>query len=101
MIIAWHVQHYADKFQCGRCAHRHCDSDYKIAGSRGPAGYPAFEIKGVIASNTCFLPMVTAQSWNLMDLYHFYRSRHLYAAGGLRDQPNMYIEAMDLLSKCS
>lgn len=41
--------------------------------------------------------MITAQSRFLMRMYGHYKNRLLPLAGGLLDQPNYYIEAMELI----
>ncbi len=56
-----------------------------------------FTIKGVIESYTCFLPMITPQSNELLRLFGHYRKGNLAFSGGLLDQPAAYIEAMELL----
>lgn len=38
--------------------------------------------------------MVSAQSAELLRLHAHYRAGHLWAAGGVGDQPNYYLEAM-------
>lgn len=57
-----------------------------------------FEIPGVIVSRTCLLPMITPQSRYLLRLYGHYQNRLLPYAGGLLNQPNYYIEAMEQIA---
>lgn len=59
-----------------------------------------FGIKGVIESRTCLLPMVTEQSWYMLELFEHYQAKHLYTDGGLRNQPNYYLKAMHVLRSC-
>jgi len=42
-------------------------------------------------------PLVTAQSWRLLDLYDHYKSGYLAITGGLLDQPAGYLDAMKLI----
>lgn len=55
-------------------------------------------IKGVIESRTCLLPMITPQSQYLLRLHKHYREGLLPLSGGLLEQPNYYLEAMEILS---
>lgn len=79
------------------CAHRHCDLGGELPGSNGPASFPKWEIKGVISSSVCLLPMVTAFSRECLELYRHYKNGHLLHAGGLTSQPQIYLEAMGLI----
>lgn len=51
-----------------------------------------------IESNVCFLPMITERSRFFLRLYSHYKNKHLVNAGGILDQPNIYLEAMELIS---
>ena len=53
----------------------------------------------MIESRTCLLPMITPASRLMLRLYGHYRARLLPHAGGLLDQPNYYIEAMEILAE--
>lgn len=86
------MAHNAALFRCDTCSWgRHCDS------SR-PAPFAKWVIRGVIESRTCLLPMITAQSQFLLRLFGHYKQRLLPRSGGLLEQPNYYVEAMEILS---
>jgi hypothetical protein len=81
-------------FNCATCTWgRHCDES-------NPAPTPQFVITGAVdlESRTCFLPMITPQSRFLLRLHSHYRNRWLPYAGGLFEQPNYYLEAMELIN---
>lgn len=91
---------YGDRFDCQRCKfNRHCDTRGDWPGSRGPAPAPEmpFIIPGVIESRTCFLPMITAQSREWLRLYGHYKAGQLFTAGGIADQPALYLDAMEII----
>ena len=52
----------------------------------------------MIESKVCLLPMVTPQSQYLIRLYTHYKNRLLPHSGGLLEQPNFYLEAMETLA---
>lgn len=54
-------------------------------------------IRGVIESKTCLLPMITEQSRFLLRLYRHHKEGILPLAGGILQQPNYYVEAMEIL----
>lgn len=56
-----------------------------------------FVIPGVIESRTCLLPMVGEREAEMLRLFQHYRQQLLPLAGGLLDQPNNYIEAMEII----
>lgn len=76
---------------------RHCDNDRRWSDSRGPASFPRWIIPGVIESRVCLLPMVTEFASNVISMYGHYKAGYLLTAGGMLDQPNPYIEAMEIL----
>lgn len=79
------------KFNCSACSWgRHCDDS-------NPAPYNKFVIKGFMESKTCFLPMVTDESRFLLRLYRHYKNGLLAVSGGVLDQPNYYLEAMETI----
>lgn len=81
-----------DKFNCQACRwHRHCDEN-------NPAPFVMWVIPGVIESRTCLLPMVTERETGLIRLYQHYKENKLPLAGGLLDQPNNYVEAMEIIA---
>lgn len=80
----------AKAYDCATCKWgRHCDDSNPAPTDNW------FEIPGVIKSGTCLLPMITPQSRYLLRLYGHYKNRLLPYAGGLLNQPNYYIEAME------
>jgi len=52
----------------------------------------------VISSKTCLLPLVSEQSRSLLRLHAHYKRNILPFAGGLMDQPQAYLQAMELLN---
>lgn len=81
------------KFQCKTCTWgRHCDES-------NPAPFRQWKIEGVIESATCLLPMVTSRSWLLLRLHGHYQNHILPFGGGLFDQPNAYIRAMEIIDE--
>ncbi len=96
-MIAIEVQKNAKDYQCQHCYAKHCDSEQLIKGSIGAANFKRYEIPNVMASNTCFLPMISALSYELLNLYRHYKNGVLIRAGGLFDQPNKYIKAMGII----
>ena len=79
------------------CAHHNCDNSGELPGSQGPAKFDRWEIKGVISSNVCFLPMITPFSQACLELYRHYKNGHLLNAGGLNKQPRIYLQAMGVI----
>ena len=53
----------------------------------------------MIESRTCLLPMITPQSNFALRMHGHYQHRLLLHEGGLLDQPNAYLEAMEILSE--
>jgi hypothetical protein len=102
LIMAAHVAAEADRFQCDRCPWgrnekgRHCDES-------NPAPYPQFVIqiagRPFMESRICFLRKITPQSHHLLRLHMHYRKGVLPRAGGICDQPNLFVEAMELLEQ--
>lgn len=91
------VQAHSGEFNCRKCPHKHCDDNYARPGSKGPAPFAKWVIKDVIETRTCLLPMVTDQSWALLRLARHYRNHYLPFAGGLMEQPNLFLQAMEIL----
>jgi len=82
-------------FNCSRCTWgRHCDE------SRA-AAYKKWHIthrgETIFHSRTCPLPVVTPTSNQMMRLYRHYKAGRYPFAGGLLEQPNFYIEAMEVI----
>jgi hypothetical protein len=95
--VAAHVAAESDRFNCAKCPWgRHCDDS-------NPAPFPKFVIhvagRPFLESRTCFLPMLTAQSHRLVRLHLHYRRGLLPHAGGIADQAQLYVEAMELLEQ--
>lgn len=86
-----------DAFNCQTCQHKNCDSDGSRAGSNGPGLPGQWEIKGVVKSNVCLLPMVSDFSRECLRLYRHYKNGILLRVGGVYDQPNLYMQAMGVI----
>lgn len=92
MIVAVEVSAHRDKFNCQACRwQRHCDDT-------NPAPIAMWIIPGVIESRTCLLPMVTEREIEMLRFYQHYKQNRLPLAGGLLDQPNNYLEAMETIA---
>jgi len=77
-----------------------------MPGSIGPAGVDIFEIKypkgaavPFLKSKVCLLPMIDAPIWDYFRLHQHYRNSVLFTAGGIMDQPNLYIEVMEQITE--
>lgn len=81
-------------FNCATCWHRNCDADKSKPGSNGAALFARWKIDGVGELKTCPLPMITPFSSFMSSLSQHYRDGHLVEAGGILDQPNLYLESM-------
>lgn len=87
--MAWN----AEAFNCDHCPWgRHCDETR-------PAPFKQWSIKNVIESNVCLLPMITPESRFLLRLHEHYKSGHMARDGGILEQPNFYLEAMEVLTE--
>jgi hypothetical protein len=53
--------------------------------------------KEIIDTNICIKPMVTATHHQLLRLHKHYKNGLLPLSGGVLDQPNIYLEAMELI----
>ena len=96
-MIAVEVTKNHKQFDCATCTHHHCDLDGSRPGSRGPSSYEQWEVKGVIKSKTCLLPLITAFTHECLRLYRHYKNGVLLQSGGLYNQPNKYIKAMGVI----
>lgn len=56
-----------------------------------------WEIPGVIRSKTCLKPMVGPDEWKLISLYRHYKNGFLPSTGGVLDQPQVFLEAMEAI----
>lgn len=89
------IQHRKD-YDCKKCIWgRHCDDT-------NPAPFDQWKIEGdnnadVINSNVCFLPMITDRSLFFIRLHKHYRNGVLFTGSGFMDQPNVYLEMMEIL----
>lgn len=100
--MAAHVAAESERFNCAKCPWganargKHCDES-------NPADFAKFviEIGGrpFMASTSCFLPKITPASRALLRLHMHYRNGLLAQAGGISDQPALYVEAMELLER--
>jgi len=78
-------------FNCDHCKWgRHCDDT-------NPAPIEQWEIKNIMFSNVCLKPMVTDGSMFMISLYKHYQNRILPFAGGILDQPNIYVQCMNII----
>lgn len=97
-MIAVEVKNNITNFNCATCRLKNCDETGNWPGSLGPAPRPVWRVKSLdMKSTTCLLPMVTELSWWLLEQYQHYKNRMLPIAGGLLDQPNVYLKAMEFL----
>lgn len=80
-------------FNCERCPWgRHCDETR-------PAPFKQWSIKNVIESDVCLLPMITQESRFLLRMHEHYKKGKLARTGGVLDQPNFYLEAMEVMNE--
>ncbi|WP_157959212.1 hypothetical protein [Marinomonas shanghaiensis] len=83
----------ADQFDCNHCTWgRHCDKN-------NPAPIKQWVIDDVIESDTCLKPMITHQSNELISLYSHFQKNRFPLSGGLLDQPESFIRAMNIIEK--
>lgn len=96
-MIAVEVSKHADSYDCDKCYHRYCDEAGDLPDSNGPAPNDRWEIPGVIKSRTCLLPMITDESRYYLNLHVHYRNNILPFSGGILEQPNIYMKAMEII----
>jgi hypothetical protein len=90
LIIAAEVGRNIAKFDCDKCTWgRFCSED-------NPAPFAKWDIKGVIKSKVCLKPMITDRSAMFIRMYRN-KDRGNPFAGGYFEQPNLYIEAMEVI----
>lgn len=65
----------------------------------GQASVDRWEIKGVIKTRTCPRRLITDESRAWIDLFRHYRAGHLCFAGGVADQPVVYLDAMQIIEQ--
>lgn len=56
-----------------------------------------WSVPGLIDSRVCLLPMITDDTKYYFKLYRHYKNGLLIVNGALVDQPNKYLEIMELL----
>lgn len=87
-----------DLFDCKKCRVGHwCDEDFRWPASRGPAPQPILIIKDVIESRTCFLPMVTDLSRELLHARGHYHNRMMPFPGAALEQPALFLQALSTI----
>lgn len=103
-MVAAAIAHNAKEFNCQKCEIKACDEDRKIEGSRGPLPYEGWTLRDpldgktvIFESRTCPLPTVPPRIWALFDLYRLYQRGILFRAGGIADQPHVYLDAMQTI----
>jgi hypothetical protein len=62
----------------------------------GDAGFLKWELPGW-KSRFCPRQLVTAESAEWLRLFHLYKAGHLLVAGGLLDQPAIYVQTMSTI----
>lgn len=82
-------------FDCDNCIWgRHCDDS-------NPASFNQWKVEShgvtVFESNVCLLPMVTDRSLFFIRLHKHYKNGVLFSGSGFMDQPNLYLEMMEIL----
>ena len=101
--MAIEVSSNSNNFDCQKCKYDHyCGDDKKsFPQSVGVAKYAVVEIKRaglVFELESCPLPMITARSRYFFQLFRDYKRGNLLKSGGVYDQPNVYMQAMRILS---
>lgn len=82
-------------FDCKTCQHRYCGKG--IEGGNGDAPYKMWTIKGVGQLQSCPLPMISEDSRLFLRLHKHYRNGILPLGTGLLEQPNKFLQAMEIL----
>lgn len=80
----------AEKYNCKTCTTRFCDAGR-------PAPFDKWVLPDGTPSRTCLLPMVTRHTRELLRYYDFYRAGHLPREGGMLNQPNKFIQAIEVI----
>jgi hypothetical protein len=98
--VAVHVAAETQRpFICSRCTWgRHCDASRAAPYLKWHITYRG---ETVFHSRTCPLPLVSATSNQMIRLYRHYKAGRYPFAGGLLDQPNFYIDAMEVIEGVS
>lgn len=61
------------------------------------AGFKKWSIPGVIETSICPRHLITARSDALLRMYGHYKNGHLLLAGGIAEQPYVFLEAMQVI----
>jgi hypothetical protein len=88
------VNKNSERFNCEKCEWgRHCNES-------NPAPFPKWEIPQInLKSKICLLPMVTAEAQEAIRLYGFYKQKILALSGGVLEQPDKYLKAMQTIER--
>jgi len=60
---------------------------------------PAGGAVPIYESNTCPLPVIDLDTWDWFALYRRFEKGILITAGGLQEQPNKYLDAMQTVEE--
>lgn len=92
----------AADFDCKKCVHNHhCDEDGAWPKSNGPSPFPIIELdrNGYhLESRVCLLSLLTDRTKEFFKLHKHYQQGHLLQPGGLYEQPNVYLRAMEIIN---
>lgn len=92
------VAHNRERFDCNACRNQHHCDETTEGVSRGPAPFPMFVIHEIgLESRTCLLPMITDFSRQMLNLFGAYQAHLMPMHGGLLEQKNIYLEAMQVI----
>ena len=81
-------------FNCDKCSHKDCDGEKTKA-----IGIKRWKMDIEVDSYACPLTMITDMSWTLLDWHKHYKNGILLKSGGLLEQPNFYLEMMNILER--
>jgi len=85
-------------YNCETCDHKYCGVD--VTGSKGDAPYPKWKLDGYDDLWSCPLPMITDETNFFLKMHKHYKNGILLTSkhgSNLLDQPNKYLEAMEIL----
>jgi hypothetical protein len=98
-------------FNCKTCGNEyHCNQTGDQTGDQtgewpksiGAASYNIITIDRdgyQLESKTCLIPQITQRTNYLFKLHKHYSNSILLIAGGLYDQPNLYLDAMEIIDR--
>lgn len=66
----------------------------------GDAGFERWELRGEWKSRRCPRRLITYDSIRWLQLYRHYEAGHLLLAGGVLEQPALYLAAMAHIDSC-